>query len=431
MKPLERYNPCQEFLLIYKLIKTNFIKNQTEFSKIKDVDFFDIGYNEIKKNTNLHRKRIKTEFEFETHNKKLKQIFNFIIKYPYRINEVNFKILNHAQQSELVKKLLNKSIIFLYDPILQKLINQSKDLSNIKNDFLSRTNEKKQKLQIETFIDKNFLQILDIKEADYDLMNYLLQIPIFNKLINNLNIINVGISSYRKHQSLDFLRTVIKHGSKIDKNHFVFAITTCNSLEVIKFLCAHYNGSIIDQKYENGKTLLFYSVAKGLDTNQDFDCVQFLVNKKSDINHTLNNGDSILHEAANQSYKITDFLLNSKADINIKNHNNETPLMKAVQYANMKLVVKLLEYKADPHAINIHNENIINYASENNTLNAHLLFFRLTSIKDINCNLKSTKTLQTPYDVLKQISTNHDDNDIKSNAEDKLLFLDLICGVRF
>ena len=366
-------------------------------------------------------------FKFETHNKKINEIYNFIINYPYRINEVNFKILDHAQQHELVKKLLNKSIIFLHDPILQKLIDQSKDLSNIKNDFLLRTTKKNQKLEIQTFIRKNFLQILDIKEPDYNLMNYLLQIPIFNELINCINIINVGIYSFNKYQNLDFLRTVIKHGAKVDKNHFVKAIKTGNSLEIIKFLFGHYNGSIINQEYENGKTLLFYSVAKGLDTNHDFECVKFLVNKKADINHILKNGDSILHEAANRNFQITDFLLCSKADINKKNLNKETPLMKAVQYANKGVVHKLLTEKADlPHAINKYNENIINYAAKNNSVDAQL-FQTLANIQDINCKLMSKTTLKTPSDVLKETSTTHPDKFIKINARIKLSILESTC----
>ena len=98
------------------------------------------------------------------------------------------------------------------------------------------------------------------------------------------------------------------------------------------------------KEYESGNNLLYLSIK-----NENYNLAKFLIeSKKININEQNKNGDTPLHKAVQLSnYKLVNLLLENNANTNIQNNQNETPLHFAANIGDYKIIKLLLLYKAN------------------------------------------------------------------------------------
>jgi ankyrin repeat protein len=104
------------------------------------------------------------------------------------------------------------------------------------------------------------------------------------------------------------------------------------NLEIFK---ENFHVDLIDEKDENGYTLLHHGVKMG-----NYEIVDFIIYNGSDVNIRDNGGNTPLHLAAELNEKeIFKLLLEYGGDITIKNNNQRTP----EQIAKMNKAINVLK----------------------------------------------------------------------------------------
>ncbi|WP_239662083.1 ankyrin repeat domain-containing protein, partial [Brachyspira hyodysenteriae] len=110
----------------------------------------------------------------------------------------------------------------------------------------------------------------------------------------------------------------------------------------------------------------------------DYDMVQFLVEKGADVNaKTHSEYSSVvtplllsldyehIESRYDENSSVAEFLINNGADINVKNNHGETPLMYASKLHNIKVVELLIQKGADINAFNNYGNTALIYGVNN------------------------------------------------------------------
>lgn len=202
-------------------------------------------------------------------------------------------------------------------------------------------------------------------------------------------------------QNLDLIKDVIKlQGNSIDKK-ILFYPNTYTSLEVLKFLGAHIDLNITDEK---GRTPIFYLVQNGALNVESFN---FAIEKGADINHIDDNGNNVLlaliekilatnpreKEEIKNLLDMIPWLIDEHVDYNHCNHNGDNALMLATKQRNLKVMETLLEYEVDPNFINDRNETALAFAAIKGKTNIDLVSLLLDYGARPNISDENGKTI--------------------------------------
>lgn len=139
---------------------------------------------------------------------------------------------------------------------------------------------------------------------------------------------NMPLHVAAKAGRLVVVELLLKHGAKIDlkntKNHTpLYEATMSGRTQVVQRLI------------KMGAKINPNQLLEAVVTNQvaDRDVIELLVQQGANINHTAENGDSLLHMAVKQGYRVvTKLLIANGADVNSKNETNHTPLWYATEH---------------------------------------------------------------------------------------------------
>lgn len=202
-------------------------------------------------------------------------------------------------------------------------------------------------------------------------------------------------------QNLDLIKDVIKlQGNSIDKK-ILFYPNTYTSLEVLKFLGAHIDLNITDEK---GRTPIFYLVQNGALNVESFN---FAIEKGADINHIDDDGNNVLlaliekilatnpreKEEIKNLLDMIPWLIDEHVDYNHCNHNGDNALMLATKQRNLKVMETLLEYEVDPNFINDRNETALAFAAIKGKTNIDLVSLLLDYGARPNISDENGKTI--------------------------------------
>ena len=102
----------------------------------------------------------------------------------------------------------------------------------------------------------------------------------------------------------------------------------------------------------------------------DYDMVQFLVEKGADVNTKTHSEYSsvetpLLLSLDNENSSVAEYLINNGADINVTNEDGETPLMYASKLHNIKVIELLIQKGADINAFNNYGNTALIYGVNN------------------------------------------------------------------
>lgn len=173
----------------------------------------------------------------------------------------------------------------------------------------------------------------------------------------------------------DIAENIDLHIKNSEGHDALFFSVLSDDIEIFKYLCEH-NMSINVQDHEKNNLLMF---AVQHDKANMF---EFLIDKFN-IEDTNNSGKTAIHLA---------FILNSKKCLDhifkIRNMNFEikddqgfTPILTAAQYNDVKLIEKLYKHKANIHALDTENNNILQIA----------VFYRSVPVVDFLLNVWKNK----------------------------------------
>uniref|UniRef100_A0A914CHA7 Uncharacterized protein n=1 Tax=Acrobeloides nanus TaxID=290746 RepID=A0A914CHA7_9BILA len=127
-------------------------------------------------------------------------------------------------------------------------------------------------------------------------------------------------------------------------------------LDVVQWLVEH--GADVNVKSNNGETVLHSAAQWG-----SLAVVQWLVEHGADVNVKSNDGRTVLHSAAQGSLDVVQWLVEHGADVNVKSNDGRTVLHSAAQ-GSLDVVQWLVEHGADVNATDIDGKTPLNLAKE-------------------------------------------------------------------
>jgi ankyrin repeat protein len=152
----------------------------------------------------------------------------------------------------------------------------------------------------------------------------------------------------------------------------------------------------LSKEEQDGYTTLLYETCGSYDEELNdhdhgldsiLDCVQFLLEKKANVNMQVANSMVPLYIAATSHWKITELLIQAKAYVNIKtNHQGCTPLIIASEDGYTKSVELLINAKADVNALSHTTNALISAASFGHTEIVKLLINAKANVNESSVN---------------------------------------------
>lgn len=173
------------------------------------------------------------------------------------------------------------------------------------------------------------------------------------------------------------------------------------SISMLNLLSSHseQNGSRSSYGNENVINSLLVDICssssakkKNNDLPLILEKIDFLLEKKADINNVVNYRNPLLYAVVHKNYDIASHLIKRKANINIQDISGDTPLMRAVRQSSSQSDIQFINYLIEQKA----NINLQDNLGSHALLMTHNLLIIETLVEnkaDINLADNSGKTI--------------------------------------
>ncbi len=185
------------------------------------------------------------------------------------------------------------------------------------------------------------------------------------------------VPSLEKSRAIDSKgRTLLYMAAKIGKTSLVKSLLHAGALVSqspcpLLFIATQHNRSdivilLIHAKADLEKSYGSQTPLFSASSHKYFNIAEYLIQKKANIDHRDNNGDTCLSIVTfTQNHQAIDFLLKHKANPNIVDNNNLSCLRTAVEKNDAKSVNLLLEGKADVNLRSTDGSTVLHYTVDN------------------------------------------------------------------